>query len=104
MAIHELATLTSKGQITLPKSVRQVLGVDTGSQLAFEVRDGEVVVTRAGTDHQDPAIGAFLGLLEADIRAGRQVQSLPEDLAQALLANLGHAVNLDEEIEGDVAL
>ena len=104
MAIHELATLTSKGQITLPKSVRQVLGVDTGSQLAFEVRDGEVVVTRAGTDHQDPAIGAFLGLLEADIRAGRQVQSLPEDLARALLANSGHAVNLDEEIEGDVAL
>lgn len=104
MAIHELATLTSKGQITLPKSVRQVLGVDTGSQLAFEVRNGEVVVTRAETDHQDPAISAFLGLLEADIRAGRQVQSLPEDLAQALLANLGHAVNLDEEIEGDVAL
>lgn len=104
MAIHELATLTSKGQITLPKSVRQVLGVDAGSQLAFEVRDGEVVVTRAGNEHQDPAISAFLGLLEADIRAGRQVQSLPEDLAQALLANLGHAVNLDEEIEGDVAL
>jgi antitoxin PrlF len=104
MAIHELATLTSKGQITLPKSVRQVLGVDAGSQLAFEVRGGEVVVTRAGTEHQDPAIGAFLGLLEADIRAGRHVQSLPEDLARALLANSGHAVTLDEEIEGDVAL
>ena len=29
--IHELATLTSKGQITLPKSIRQALGVDTSS-------------------------------------------------------------------------
>ena len=29
-AIHEIATLTSKGQPTLPKSVRQLLGVDTG--------------------------------------------------------------------------
>lgn len=29
-AIHEIATLTSKGQDTLPKSVRQLLGVDTG--------------------------------------------------------------------------
>jgi antitoxin PrlF len=104
MAIHEFATLTSKGQITLPKSVRQVLGVDTGSKLAFEVRDGEIVVTRAEPEHQDPAIGAFLGLLEADIRAGRHVQSLPEDLARALLANAGHGVNLDEEIDGDVAL
>jgi len=104
MAIHEYATLTSKGQITLPKSVRQVLGVDTGSKLMFEVRDGEVVVTRAAPEHEDPAIGAFLGLLEADIRAGRHVQTLPEDLARTLLANSGHAVNLDEEIEGDVAL
>ena len=28
-AIHEVATLTSKGQITLPKSIRQALGADT---------------------------------------------------------------------------
>jgi len=25
--IHEIATLTSKGQITLPKSIRQALGL-----------------------------------------------------------------------------
>ena len=31
-AIHEVATLTSKGQITLPKSIRQALGADTGRQ------------------------------------------------------------------------
>ncbi len=31
-AIHEVATLTSKGQITLPKSIRQALGADTGSK------------------------------------------------------------------------
>ena len=28
--IHEVATLTSKGQITLPKPIRQALGVTTG--------------------------------------------------------------------------
>lgn len=102
--ILQLATLTSKGQITLPKSIRQALGVDAGSKLAFEFRDGEVVVTRAESEHEDPAIDAFLGLLEADIRAGRHVQSVPEDLARAMLANAGHAVDLDEEIEGNVAL
>jgi antitoxin PrlF len=32
-AIHEVATLTSKGQITLPKSIRQALGVDTAAKL-----------------------------------------------------------------------
>ena len=32
-SIHELATLTSKGQITLPKSIRQALGVTTGGKV-----------------------------------------------------------------------
>lgn len=34
------ATLTSKGQITLPREVRQALGLTTGSRVAF-VRTGE---------------------------------------------------------------
>ena len=103
-SIHELATLTSKGQITLPKSIRQALGVTTGGKVAFELRGGEVVVTRAETEHEDPAISAFLGLLEADIRSGRNVGALPVELAQAMLANVGHASDLDEDIEGEVAL
>ena len=102
--IHEVATLTSKGQITLPKPIRQALGVDTGGKVAFDLRGGEVIVTRADAEHEDPAIGAFLNLLEADIRAGRHIHSLPEDLARAMLVNVGHAVNLDEDIEGEVAL
>lgn len=103
-AIHEIATLTSKGQVTLPKSVRQLLGLDTGDKIAFDVRAGEVVVSRVDTVHEDPAIGAFLALLEADIRSGRNITALPEDLTQTMLANAGHSVNLDEEIDGEVAL
>lgn len=104
-AIHEIATLTSKGQVTLPKSVRQILGVDTGGKIAFDVRGGgEVVVSRVETTHEDPAIGAFLGLLEADIRGARNLTTLPEDLAQTMLANANHSVNLDEDIDGEVAI
>lgn len=103
-SIHEFATLTSKGQITLPKSIRQALGVDTGSKLAFELRDGEVVVSRAESEHEDPAIGAFLALLEADIRTGKHLQPLPEDLARAMLAHAGQAADRDEDIDGEVAL
>ncbi|HET7837451.1 MAG TPA: type II toxin-antitoxin system PrlF family antitoxin [Variovorax sp.] len=103
--IHEVATLTSKGQITLPKAIRQALGVDTGGKVAFDLRGGEVVVTRAEDGaHEDPAIGAFLELLESDIRAGRHVRTLPEELARAMLANARQAVNFDEDIDGDVAL
>lgn len=39
------ATVTSKGQITLPKTVREKLGVDTGDQVDFVVNEqGDVVV------------------------------------------------------------
>ena len=103
--IHEVATITSKGQITLPKPIRQVLGVTVGGKVAFDLRHGEVIVTRADeAEHQDPAIEAFLSLLERDIRAGRHIDTLPEELAQAMLANVGRAVNLDEPIDGEVAL
>jgi antitoxin PrlF len=103
-SIHEQATLSSKGQITLPKAIRQVLGVTTGAKVSFELRGSDVIVSRADAEHEDPAIGAFLQLLERDISQGKHIGKLPEALAQAMLSNLGHAVDLDETIEGDVVL
>lgn len=103
--IHEIATVTSKGQITLPKPIRQALGIDVGGKVAFDLRGSEVVVTRADNEeHEDPAIGAFLLLLENDIKSGKHLTSLPDGLAQAMLANLHHVATLDEEIIGEVTL
>lgn len=104
-AIHELATLTSKGQVTLPKPIRQALGVDAGGKIAFELRaDGLVVVSRAEAGHEDPAIAAFLDLLAADMQSGRSLQSLPDDLARDMLVQAGRPVPLDDEIQGDVVI
>ena len=103
--IHEVATLTSKGQITLPKAIRQALGVAVGGKVAFNLRHGEVIVTRAGDgEHADPAIEAFLALLEKDIRSGKRLRALPEKLARSMLAQLRSPLELDDEIEGKVAL
>ena len=102
--IQEQATLTSKGQITLPKAIRQALGVTAGGKVSFELRGNDVIVTRADAVHEDPAIGAFLRVLENDIHQGRHLGSLPEDLASAMLANLAQPVDLDAEIEGEVAV
>ena len=104
-AIHEVATITSKGQITLPKPIRQALGVDYGGKVAFDLQGSQVIVTRADeTAHEDPAIGSFLALLEKDIRTGQHLCALPDSLVQAMLATLTQPVDLDAEIEGDVAL
>lgn len=103
--IHEVATLTSKGQITLPKAIRQALGVDAGSKVAFDLgKDGQVTVSRAGTGHEDPVIQAFLALLARDIQSGGNVRGLPDDLARAMLEQLDSTVSLDEDIEGDVVI
>jgi len=103
--IHEVATITSKGQITLPKPIRQALGVDYGGKVAFDLMGSQVVVSPADAgEHEDPAIGSFLSLLEADIRSGQHVNTLPDDLVEAMLATLSHSADLGAEIVGDVAL
>lgn len=102
--IHEIATVTSKGQITLPKPIRQALGIAVGGKVAFDLRGTDVVVSRATEEHEDPAIGAFLTLLESGIKSGKHLVAMPDDLAQAMLANLHHPVDFEEEIVGEVAL
>jgi antitoxin PrlF len=50
-----VATLTSKGQITLPKDVREHLHLSAGDRLEFVIRaDGEVQVK--------PVAGSYRGL------------------------------------------
>jgi len=103
--IRETATLTSKGQLTLPKAIRQALGVDVGGKLAFDVSaDGQIRVSRVESVHEDPAIGAFLNLLARDIETGQHTGTLPPELAHALLEQTEYAVNLDDPVEGDVVL
>lgn len=41
-----MATITSKGQITLPRDVREALGLTRGSQVEFFIRDGEAVMRK----------------------------------------------------------
>jgi len=40
------ATVTSKGQITLPKPVRDALGLKTGDRVLFRVHKGRAVLAK----------------------------------------------------------
>ena len=51
----------------------------------------------------DSTVSAFLSLLEVDICAAR-LGVLPDELACSMLASCSCAVNLDDDIEGEVAL
>lgn len=101
--IHEQATVTATGRLTLPRAVRQVLGVEVGDAVAFDVHDdGRVVISRVRDEHEDPAIRAFLDVLARDIRQGKHIRQLPEVLIQAMQAYGGSGVDPDEEIKGNV--
>ena len=103
--IHEVATITSKGQITLPKPIRQALGVGSGGKVAFDFNGKAITVTRAEpSEHTDPAINQFLALLERDLARGKNVTALPAGLAKSLQQAKKRRVDLSEEIEGDVSL
>ena len=103
--ILEQSTLTSKGQITLPKAIRQALGVTAGEKLSFEWNGTQVVVRRADTaEHEDPAIKGLLALLEKDIAGGRNLEALPSELLEAMESSLEGEHGSDDEIEGPVAL
>ncbi len=101
--IREMATMTSKGQVTLPKTIRQALSLDAGSRLAFTLRGNEIVITEEN-EHNDPAVASFLSLLEQDIAHGRHVSTLPDDLAKSLVTALEHDQGHNQEISGDVDL
>jgi antitoxin PrlF len=75
------ASLTSKGQVTIPKVIRELLQVKTGDRLEFIV-DGDHVVLRPGTlDFR-----SLRGLLH---RAGRKPISLKEMDAAVANAHAG---------------
>lgn len=106
-AFIEVAKLTSKGQVTIPKTVRQTLGLDDGGKIAFEVSGSSVTISRVGAgdlESNDPALGAFLMLLENGIRDGRHVVSPSADLVLRMEAAAQSAEEDDDEIEGRVEI
>lgn len=44
-----IAKITSKGQVTIPKKVRERLGVQPGEDVGFEEKDGMVYLKKAVT-------------------------------------------------------
>jgi antitoxin PrlF len=108
--VEEVCTITAKGQTTVPKAVRQALGVGYGGRIAFRVERGRVTVHALPEpeDAADPALAPFLALLEADLaqHPAQAVKPFPETLAyrlDAVAAEVG-PVDADAPIEGEVSL
>lgn len=67
--MQKQATITSKGQITVPREVRRVLGVRTGDKLLFE-SDGQGMRVRPIKNRS--AFSKYRGIGNPDIASGRK--------------------------------
>ena len=102
--VEKICTITAKGQTTVPKSIRQALGVGAGGRIAFRVEDG-VVSVRAAEEGEDPALEPFLALLQADLAARpARVGSLEAFVGRWDRVIGEAAADPDDAIEGEVAL
>jgi antitoxin PrlF len=59
--MKHIATVTSKGQITIPLAVRKRLGLKQGDQLEF-INEGGTMVVRPVRGNEDP-LAAYVGIL-----------------------------------------
>lgn len=73
------ATVTSKGQITLPKDVRDDLKLRPGDKVEFEKRDGRYVLRP-----RNRSIMELAGILHRPGAKAMTVEEMDDELTQAL--------------------
>lgn len=104
MALAEdTSKLTDRYQTTVPSSVRRQLKLAKGDQIRYRTDETGRVYIEAVRDEADPALGAFLDFLEADIKAHPErldaFSGTLHDRLQALVGDIG--VDIDEPLSAD---
>ena len=71
------STMTSKGQVTVPKRLRDHLGLEPGAEVEFELRpDGEVVVRPARPSARKRRASGRFSKLRGTLPTGRTTDDL----------------------------
>ena len=77
----ELAKITSKGQITIPREIRKKLGVKDGDKVLFLEEGGRIVLMNSAMAALQTAQAAFAGAAE---EAGLKDEQDVVDMIKAL--------------------
>jgi AbrB family looped-hinge helix DNA binding protein len=73
------ATVTSKGQITIPKEVRETVGLQAGHRVSFEVREDGVVEMHPETVD----LMSLCGIIKPAVR-GVTIEEMDEAIRKAV--------------------
>lgn len=72
------ATLTSKGQVTIPAEVRRKLGLKTGDRIEFRVRGAEAAVRKSALR----SARSLYGLLRREGQRALSVEEMNDAVAR----------------------
>ena len=99
--VEDISKLTDRYQTTVPSGVRKQLKLSKGDQIRYRTEpSGRVYIEPVRAVDADPALGAFLDFIEADIKAHpERVRALDGALYERLVALVGDLdVDLDEQL------
>ncbi|WP_309728409.1 type II toxin-antitoxin system PrlF family antitoxin [Chamaesiphon sp. OTE_75_metabat_556] len=90
------STLTDRYQTTVPDPIRKVLGLNKRDRISYTIGpDGQVTISRAEDENNDPLLGQFLNFLATDIQANPQhVRQVSSDLVGRIRSLVGN-IDLD---------
>lgn len=71
------STLTSRGQTTIPKSIREALRLQPGDRVEFILEEDQVVLRRAGAD-----LTALDGMLDRSDREPVSIEAMHDAIAR----------------------
>lgn len=99
----DVSKLTDRYQTTVPSSVRRHLRLGKGDRIRYRTDPSGRVYIEAVRDDGDPALGAFLDLLEADVRARpERLRAFDGALRERLKALVGDTeLDLDAPLSAD---
>lgn len=98
------ATITERGQTTVPAAIRKMLALAKRDQVVFRgLADGTVVIAKKQGREADPVIGAFLEFLARDMaNEPARIRSVPKSLvARGKVLVKGVKVDLDAALSDD---
>ena len=81
-----VATLTSKGQTTIPKDIRDGLGLAPGDQLDFHLLSNSSVILRV----RRGALKDFIGILRKPGQRPLSLKAMDEGIAKVMRAKHGN--------------
>lgn len=77
--------VTSKGQVTIPRDLRELVGIEPNSEVIFTIEDGKLTLTPKGSQQLDADRTRLAALMQAlDALEGTGDQTIDADALMAM--------------------